>query len=84
MAPMLRLSLKFSASAIFCWNENYDVEEASAVEGLCLWTDPGSNLGLRYERSANNRLGHGTAFSGQFIFFVVKGPAADATDTPQP
>jgi hypothetical protein len=25
------------------------------------WTDPGSNLGLRGERPATNRLSHGTA-----------------------
>jgi hypothetical protein len=26
-----------------------------------IWTDPGSNPGLRDERPATNRLGHGTA-----------------------
>ena len=26
------------------------------------WTDPGSNPGLRGERSATNRLSHGTAY----------------------
>ena len=27
-----------------------------------IWTDPGSNPGLRVERPATNRLSHGTAF----------------------
>jgi hypothetical protein len=31
------------------------------------WTDPGSNLGLRRERPATNRLSHGTAISNSFL-----------------
>jgi hypothetical protein len=30
------------------------------------WTDPGSNPGLRGERSATNRLSHGTALTSGF------------------
>jgi hypothetical protein len=55
----------------------------------------GSNPGLRGERSAINRLSHGKAkilvrnrsyFNTHYFFcvFVVKGPAAEATDAPQP
>jgi hypothetical protein len=51
--------------------------------------DLGSNPGLRGERPATNRLSHGTAHfrpcrHNSVFFFMVKGPAAGATNATQP
>jgi hypothetical protein len=44
------------------------------------WTDPRSNPSLHGERTATNRLSHGTAYSG----LRFNEPERDCTDFPPP
>jgi hypothetical protein len=45
------------------------------------WTDPGTNLGLRGERVATNRLSHATAYLSGYFFVLCTEIIRNHSDT---